>query len=401
MKILIIRNFPSYMDIRHRTYNIQELGLAKALVRRGNTCGIVFWTDREEEQVDYDLGEGRHIQIYYKKGKSMFHNTVFPHIENIVKEYDIIQSGEYNQLESWLLAKRHPGKVIVYHGPYYSEYNKKYHAMCRVFDLFFLKTYLKNHTQFIVKSHLAEQFLMSKGILQENIRTLGVGIDTDALETCEEEFPDYICDAENSESVIRLLYIGHLDPGRNILFILETLKAVRDKGHAVVLNLVGTGEKEYTEKCRNYIKANKLDRNIHYVKMLEQKYLSRLYQRSDFFLLPTRYDIFGMVLLEAMYYGLAVLTTVNGGSGMMIEHGRNGFCLMLDAGEWAKRIIMLHSDKKMLRRIKQSARKTVAGQFTWDALVPLFLEQYERVLEKKAEDWIWGYHDESEKKSGL
>ena len=45
MKILIVRNFPSYMDVRRRTYNIQELGLAKSLVRMGNTCGVVFWTD--------------------------------------------------------------------------------------------------------------------------------------------------------------------------------------------------------------------------------------------------------------------------------------------------------------------------------------------------------------------
>ena len=85
----------------------------------------------------------------------------------------------------------------------------------------------------------------------------------------------------------------------------------------------------------------------------------------------------------------------------MIEHGKNGFCLTLDAGEWAKRIIMLYSDKKMLRRIKQSAHKTVDGHYTWDALAPRFLEQYQRIMEKRKEDWIWGHHGESEKKSGL
>lgn len=78
MKILIVRNFPSYMDVRRRTYNIQELGLAKSLVRMGNTCGVVFWTDRDEEQIDYVFEEDRHICIYYKKGISLFHNTVFP-----------------------------------------------------------------------------------------------------------------------------------------------------------------------------------------------------------------------------------------------------------------------------------------------------------------------------------
>ena len=51
MKILIIRNYPSYMDVEKNTYNIQEVGLAKALVRKGNVCDIVFWTDKAVERI--------------------------------------------------------------------------------------------------------------------------------------------------------------------------------------------------------------------------------------------------------------------------------------------------------------------------------------------------------------
>lgn len=381
MKILIVRNFPSYMDVRHRTYNIQELGLAKSLVRMGNICGIVFWTDRDEEQIDYVFDENRHICIYYRRGISLFHNTMFPGMKTLADSYDIIQSGEYSQMETWLLAKRYPGKTVVYHGPYYSEYNRKYHAMCRIFDLLFLGTYLRNRTRFIVKSHLARQFLQSKGILQENIKTLGVGMDTDALENCGEDVPEYIREAEKREKAIRLLYIGHLDPGRNILFILETMKAIRDMGQDVILNLVGTGEHGYTEKCWKYAQAKGLMPYIHYAEKMEQKYLSGLYRASDFFLLPTRYDIFGMVLLEAMYYGLAVLTTDNGGSTMMIQDGVNGCRLELDASRWAGIIVRLHGEREQLEHMKRCAHETVADRYTWDVLAPRFLAQYRQILD--------------------
>lgn len=381
MKILIVRNFPSYMDVRRRTYNIQELGLAKSLVRMGNTCGVVFWTDRDEEQIDYVFEEDRHICIYYKKGISLFHNTVFPGMKKLADSYDIIQSGEYNQLETWLLAKQYPGKTVVYHGPYYSEHNQRYHAMCRVFDLFLLKTYLRNRTRFIVKSRLAMQFLLSKGILREDIKTLGVGMDMDALETCGEEIPEYIREAGRKGTAIRLLYIGHLDPGRNILFILETMKAILDMGQEAVLNLVGTGKPEYTKTCWSYAQREGLMPYIRYAERMEQKYLSGLYQASDFFLLPTRYDIFGMVLLEAMYYGLAVLTTHNGGSTMMIRDGENGFCLQLDAVIWARLIVRLHGDRARMEQIGRSAHRTVAEGYTWDVLAPRFLAQYRQVLD--------------------
>ncbi len=48
MNVLIIRNYPSYMNIRNNTYNIQEVGLAKALVRRGHVCDIVLWSENNE-----------------------------------------------------------------------------------------------------------------------------------------------------------------------------------------------------------------------------------------------------------------------------------------------------------------------------------------------------------------
>ena len=40
------------MDVEKNTYNIQEVGLAKALVRKDNVCDIVFWTDKDEKEVN-------------------------------------------------------------------------------------------------------------------------------------------------------------------------------------------------------------------------------------------------------------------------------------------------------------------------------------------------------------
>ena len=70
MKILIIRNFPSYMAVKNNTYNIQEVGLAKALIRKGNTCDILFWTDKQEETVEIPVFNGGVLHVFYRHGKS-------------------------------------------------------------------------------------------------------------------------------------------------------------------------------------------------------------------------------------------------------------------------------------------------------------------------------------------
>ena len=62
MKILIVRNYPNYMAVgKNATYNIQELGLASALVRAGHICDIVFWTDKEEEIIEYEVPNSKKI----------------------------------------------------------------------------------------------------------------------------------------------------------------------------------------------------------------------------------------------------------------------------------------------------------------------------------------------------
>ena len=96
MNVLIIRNYPSYMSVKNNTYNIQEVGLAKALVRRGNRCDIIFWTDKNEETIEVpvsDSQEGKVI-IYYKNGKTALKNTLFIDCKDLFSHYDVLQPCE-------------------------------------------------------------------------------------------------------------------------------------------------------------------------------------------------------------------------------------------------------------------------------------------------------------------
>ena len=45
MKILLVRTWPTLLDVEKQTYNIQEVGLAKALMRRGHQFDLLFWTN--------------------------------------------------------------------------------------------------------------------------------------------------------------------------------------------------------------------------------------------------------------------------------------------------------------------------------------------------------------------
>lgn len=372
MKILIIRNYPSYMDVEKNTYNIQEVGLAKALVREGNICDIVFWTDKEEKEVNLPVDNVGKVTVFYRHGKTALKNTVYTGCDNLFARYDVLQTAEYNQMQSWILAKKYPSKHIIYHGPYYASFNKRYNLMCSVFDKLFLKRYLNLGTNFITKSRLAQDFLESKGIKASNVKTIGVGIDTQMLSSGKADCNEPLFLTMNKDKKIKILYIGRFEERRNIPFILEIFSEIVKRDANATLYMIGTGDNEYIDKCWSYAASLGIQDDIVYQEKMEQKYLSGVYRLADFFLLPTEYEIFGMVLLEAMYYKTVVLTTNNGGSSTLIDNGRNGYVLEnMKASEWAK--IVSETSIEEINAMKNAAHDTIDNHYTWDVLADLFM----------------------------
>jgi glycosyltransferase involved in cell wall biosynthesis len=383
------------MAVEKSTYNVQELGLAAALVRKGHTCDLLFWTDKEEREIFVPVEGDKGVRVFYKQGKAILKNAVFTNIGSLIDKYDVIQPCEYNQIEAWYLAMKYPEKTVIFHGPYYSPYNKKYNMMCRLFDILFKRWYIYKGTQFVVKSRLAEKFLEKKGIAKENIRVVGVGIDESCLKKDENDnMHSFAEKMKEQKDGMKLLYIGRIEPRRNPFFLIGVMRIILKTHPDSKLYLIGTGDKNYVDSVFEYAEKVGVSDAIIWKEKVEQKYMSDIYLEADIFLLPTEYDIFGMVLLEAMYYKCCVLSTENGGSDMLIDNGKNGFVLhKSDSEVWAKQIINLYEDKALLEKIQNAASERVAKGFLWDHLADGFLEEYARVgaLEIEHERKAYGY----------
>ncbi|MDR1136084.1 MAG: glycosyltransferase family 4 protein [Clostridiales Family XIII bacterium] len=378
MKILIVRT--SAIGVSSQlinTYNSQEIGLAKALNKKGCTCDVVFFGGKKNSVSDIWFDEGKSFKVYYIGGIDILDYGFFIGLNALAERYDVIQSAEYNQIETWRLARRFPGKVLVYHGPYHCDFNKGYYLRTKVADFLCLKTYIQNNTPFITKSKLATEFLQSKGI--SRIYTMGVGLDLEQLHgaytanntVCE--FISMIADLDTR----KLLYIGKLEPRRNILFLLDIFSHIRDREPDISLVIIGGGEVDYVKQCFDYAEKAGVCDSIFYVDKMEQSQLKDVYCACDVFLLPTIYDIFGMVLLEAMYFGIPVVTTRNGGSDILITNGENGIVIdSFDCDEWVDAIWELLHNQSKRELISTNANKTVREEFTWDVMAEKFIDIY-------------------------
>lgn len=382
MKILLLKTSSGYVDVTKSTYNLQEIGLARAFNKKGHKCDVVYWGGKEEKTVEIKYDKDKSFKVFYLKALDFLKNGIYgKSLIELSKNYDIVHSGGYDQIESWILASKIPEKLVIYNGTYYSDFNVNYNKKCKIFDRFFLPRYKKNKIFFDTKSNLSADFLRNRGIT--NITSIGVGIDLEQLQAkkmIESDLSNKMQKAKNNGTKY-ITYIGRIEPRRNIKFLLELFKNLSNKRNDVKLLLIGKGEKEYKQECFELMEKFDIKEKIEYYEYMNQELLPKIYSLSDVFLLPTRYEIFGMVLLEAMYFGTPVITTYNGGSDMLIKDKENGFIINdFNMDDWIDRTTELLENKELKIKIINNAKEKIEKEFTWEILTDKFLDVYKKRL---------------------
>jgi glycosyltransferase involved in cell wall biosynthesis len=106
---------------------------------------------------------------------------------------------------------------------------------------------------------------------------------------------------------------------------------------------------------------------IEVVPAVAQPGLLALYRDADCFVLPSRHDSFGMVVVEAMACGIPAIVSGMVGAREAIEEGRNGWVVPLgDAVALAERMAWCVDNRAALAGMRVAAR-AAAERYSWDA----------------------------------
>ena len=105
------------------------------------------------------------------------------------------------------------------------------------------------------------------------------------------------------------------------------LHAAKDLGEDTGIYIVGGEATEDYLKLRTELGLQ----NVHFLGFQKKGRLAQFYKAADLFVLPTREDIWGLVINEAMAYGLPVITTERCVAGLeLIEDGVNGYVIPVE-----------------------------------------------------------------------
>ena len=179
---------------------------------------------------------------------------------------------------------------------------------------------------------------------------------------------------------VNVLFVGRLDKPKNPLQLLETARRLRSTHPNVHFCLVGDGE--YMEQCRNFISNNHLEDYVSLEGWRTNVY--DYYQRSDIFAVPSIYEAFGIMFLEAGYYNLPVCSTTAEGIPEVVINNTTGLlCEPNDVDAFTNNLALLIDDTELRKQMGNSGHINVVKNFDSSKMVDKYLKIYEMSLMDK------------------
>ena len=168
-----------------------------------------------------------------------------------------------------------------------------------------------------------------------------------------------------------VLSVGQFIYRKGFDILIEALKNIKEDIGIYIVG--GEPSNEYLKQVDEY-KLN----NIHFVGFKTKKELADYYLAADIFVLPTREDIWGLVINEAMASGLPIITTKKCIAGLeMIKDGYNGFLVPIDEVEGlSDKIKLALRDERGLNDMGENSLKVIRN-YTIEKMALRHIEIFE------------------------
>jgi glycosyltransferase involved in cell wall biosynthesis len=174
-------------------------------------------------------------------------------------------------------------------------------------------------------------------------------------------------------SPLQLLFVGVNWEDKGGPVALETLEYLLTKGINAELTVCGCIPPVQHPKMKvaGFLNKNNPEE---FVK------LTNLFRSADFFILPTKYEAYGLVFCESAAYGLPALAPSTGGITTIIEDGKTGFLLPENAKgkDYAEKIISLVNAPEKYSAMRFAAYERFKTKLNWDA----WTESFKKALEE-------------------
>ena len=357
-------------------YHSQEIGLGKALLEMGHEVIIYKGVTQDKEAVTDRLEDG--LQIRYIPMRSLGIHGNCP-ADVIDPDLDGLLSFADTQLflpHIYRYCRKNKICFVPYIGIAHSfQGNLKSKVMDQLFHMSTLKLYRR--IPVLAKTDEVRDELLGLGV--KNCRVTPVGLDETELKT---DFRDYDRNMLREKYGYRpddviICFVARLKAEKRPLDMVDLFCALREKKNARLL-MVGEGY----QKDEIIAKVDKLGL-ADYVRMIDRvpyENMWEIHYISDYFVNMRHGEIFGMALMEGIYYESSVVAMEGPGPSFILK-GMEGHCL---CGNDQEVLQWLEGDRPDPSLLRKSSDKLIE-KFSWKSCAQGFtdiIEEYQGTEKK-------------------
>lgn len=164
-------------------------------------------------------------------------------------------------------------------------------------------------------------------------------------------------------------YAGRIAENKGIDILVQAFAKLSKKYPDMYLYLAGSDEKDYINKLKPMILSHQLEKKVKFLGQVQD--MEKFYKSINLFILPSVVkEAFGLVICEAMYCGVPVITTDSGAQREIIEDGVDGYIVKSnDEKILTEKIILIYDNPLDAEEISVVAKANVTARFNIDKCV--------------------------------
>lgn len=187
------------------------------------------------------------------------------------------------------------------------------------------------------------------------------------------------------------LFVGRIEPLKGVDTLIKAMSIVKKNCHSFIcphyLIIIGGDPEGKTEelsaemeRLQNLCKALDLDEMVVFLGKRGQDTLPYYYSAAEVVVMPSHYESFGMVALEAMACGTPVIASRVGGLAHLIRDGETGFFVPAhDAEALAEKLRLIFVNHELRDQIGARAADYAQG-FCWEEITRQVLDVYQSLI---------------------
>lgn len=181
-------------------------------------------------------------------------------------------------------------------------------------------------------------------------------------------------DGSAQDRKVQLLFVGSLEPRKNLQTLVRALEILKSRGMDVPLVMTGPrGWKNQTIK--DMLSTSSVAANIEHKGFVSDEELRNLYKESAAVIFPSVYEGFGLPALEALAYGAPVLTS----KGTVMESVLGDCGLFFDPKSVEDMANVIEGFWKERKVVPEASRVALLSKYSWQNSARKLIEVFQKV----------------------